>query len=99
MEAQVLEEVLDVVAAVLGTQRLALAVHRCGQAAQQSVFRVAREQRVPVRAPQHQGLRRMLSKESWRGRIQTVSPFNGTAPLAWLQNKLHFPFFYHMVRP
>ena len=47
------EEVLDVVGAVVGPERLVLPVHRAAERTQQHVARVARKERVPVAAPQH----------------------------------------------
>ena len=48
-----LEEVQQIVGAILGTQRLILAIDRLGEALQQGVVGVPGKQRVPVRAPDH----------------------------------------------
>ncbi len=48
-----IEEVLLVVRAVVRAECLVLAVHRRREPAQQRVMHVTREQRIPVRAPQH----------------------------------------------
>ncbi len=47
------EEVFDVVGAVVGAERLVLAVDRAAERAQEDVLRVAREEGVPLAAPQH----------------------------------------------
>ena len=47
------EEMREIVGAVLGAERLILAVDGGGEAAQQRMGLVAREQRVPIGAPQH----------------------------------------------
>ena len=48
-----LEEVRLVVGAIVGAQRLILAVGGFGKTPQQRMMGIAREQRVPVRSPQH----------------------------------------------
>lgn len=46
-----LEEVQQVVGAVLGAEGLVLAIDGLGKALQQGIVAVARKQRIPVRAP------------------------------------------------